>query len=169
MKVFTVICVHARETNTMQEWICSVWNVHIQIMLKVISFSILNMHELVETTGCHSQMHTFPDQMNWHFVQILMDSKFQSKFHALDTDDVAQKTSLFSVQGQSAWCCFMVLVPLFYVIWVRYTKYSVNAYTPITTILATHLLHEFIVNVKYTMDWSNRKPYTFLSFNFIVK
>ena len=28
---------------------------------------------------------------------------------------------------------------------------------------------EFIVNVKYTMDWSNRKPYTYLSFNFIVK
>ena len=90
MKVFTVICVHARETNTIQEWICSVWNVHIQIILKVISFSILNMHELVETTGCHSQMHTFPDQMNWHFVQILMDSKFQSTVHALDTDDVAQ-------------------------------------------------------------------------------
>ena len=114
MKVFTVICVHARETNTMQEWICSVWNVHIQIMLKVISFSILNMHELVETTGCHSQMHTFPDQMNWHFVQILMDSKFQSKFHALDTDDVAQKTSLFSVQGKICLvlfhgCCSFVL------------------------------------------------------------
>ena len=166
MKVFTVICVHAQETNTMQEWICSVWNVHIQIMLKVISFSILNMHELVETTGCHSQMHTFPDQMNWHFVQILMDSKFQSTFHALDTDDVVQKTSLFSVQGQSA-----CVVLLFYVIWVCYTKYSVSAYTPITTILATHLLHEFIVNVKYTMDWSNRKPceYTCLSFIFIVK
>ena len=26
-----------------------VWNVHIQVMLKLISFSILNMHELVET------------------------------------------------------------------------------------------------------------------------
>ena len=31
----------------MQEWIC--WNVHVQVMLKLISFSILNMHELVET------------------------------------------------------------------------------------------------------------------------
>ena len=35
-----------------------VWNVHIQVMLKVISFSILNMHDLVETNGCHSQMYT---------------------------------------------------------------------------------------------------------------
>ena len=92
--------------------------------------------------------------------------KFQSKFRALDTDDVNQRTSLLSVQGQSAWYCFMFVVLLFYVIWVRYTKYSVNAQTPITTILATHLLHEFIVNVKYTMDWSNRKPYICLSFNF---
>ena len=138
MKVFTVICVHARETNTMQEWICSVWNVHIQIMLKVISFSILNMHELVETTGCHSQMHTFPDQMNWHFVQILMVPNSSQNF--MHSDDVVQKTSLFPVQGQSAWCCIIVVVPLFYVIWVCYTKYSVNAYTPITTILATLLL-----------------------------
>ena len=26
-----------------------VWNVHVQVMLKLISFSILNMNELVET------------------------------------------------------------------------------------------------------------------------
>ena len=129
------------------------------------SFSILNMHELVETTVCHSQIYTLPDQMNWHFVQIFMASNFKSKFHALDTDDINQKTSLFSVQGQYAWYCFMVVVLLFYVIWVRYTKYSVSAQTPITT-LATHLLHNFIVNLKYTRDWSNRKPHICLSFNF---
>ena len=40
------------------------------------------------------QMYTFPDQMNWQFLQILMDSKFQSKLRVLDTDDVKQKTSL---------------------------------------------------------------------------
>ena len=34
--------------------------------------------------------------VNWHFVQILMASKSQSKFYALDTHDV----------GQSAWYCF---------------------------------------------------------------
>ena len=28
-----------------------------------------------------SQMYTFPDQMNWQFVQILMDYKFQSAIH----------------------------------------------------------------------------------------
>ena len=56
-----------------------------------------------------SQMYTFPDQMNWQFVQILMDSKFQSKLRVLDTHDVKEKTSLFSVQGKSAWYCFMVL------------------------------------------------------------
>ena len=56
-----------------------------------------------------SQMYTFPDQMNWQFVQILMDSKFQSKLRVLDTDDVKQKTSLFSVQGKSAWYVFVFL------------------------------------------------------------
>ena len=35
-----------------------------------------------------------------------MDSKFQSKFRVLDTDDVKQKTSLFYVQGKSAWALF---------------------------------------------------------------
>ena len=54
-----------------------------------------------------SQMYTFPDQKNSQFVQILMNSKFQSK-RVLDTDDVKQKTSLFSVQGKSAWYVFMV-------------------------------------------------------------
>ena len=70
-------------------------------MLKVISISILDQHAwacwdmvargivfLNSQTG--SQMYTFPDQMNWQFVQILMDSKFQSKLRVLDTDDVKQ-------------------------------------------------------------------------------
>ena len=35
---------------------------------------------------------------------------------------VKQKTSLFSVQGKSAWYFFMVFCSLFYVICVRYTK-----------------------------------------------
>ena len=53
-------------------------------------------------------MYTFPDQMNSQIVQILMDSKFQSKVRVLDADDVKRKTSLFSVQGKSAWYVFMV-------------------------------------------------------------
>ena len=60
--------------------------------------------------------------MNWRFVQILMYSKFHSKLRVLDTDDVKQKTSLFSVQGKSAWYCFKAVALLFYVICVRYTK-----------------------------------------------
>ena len=100
-------------------------------MLKVISFSVLNIHELVETwlpearflnSQTDSQIYTFPDQMIQQFVQILIDSKFQSKLRVLDTDDVKQKTSLFSVQGKYAWYCFMVFVLLFYVICVWYTK-----------------------------------------------
>ena len=88
-------------------------------MLKVISFSFLNTHELVETwlpearffnSQTDSQIYTFPDQMIQQFVQILKDSKFQSKLRVLDTDDVKQKTSLFSVQGKSAWFCFMVFL-----------------------------------------------------------
>ena len=108
-----------------------------------------------------SQMYTFPDQINLQFVRVLMDSKFHSKLRVLDTDDVKQKTSLFSVQGKSAWyclCCSFVsrhLCPV----------HTINAPTPITTILATHLLHEFIVNVKHRMDWSYRKRYIYLSFN----
>ena len=38
--------------------------------------------------------------------------------------------------------------------------------TPITAILFVHLLHEFIVNVRCRMDWSYRRPYICLSFNF---
>ena len=97
-----------------------VWNVHIKVMLKVISISILDQHawacwDMVArgivflNSQTDSQMYTFPDQMNWQFVQILMDSKFQSKLRVLDTHDVKEKTSLFSVQGKSAWYCFMVL------------------------------------------------------------
>ena len=103
-----------------------VWNVHIQVMLKVISFSVLNIHELVETwlpearflnSQTDSQIYTFPDQMIQQFVQILIDSKFQSKLRVLDTDDVKQKTSLFSVQGKSAWYVFMIFCSFVYVIW----------------------------------------------------
>ena len=56
-------------------------------------------------------------------------------------------------------CCSFVLRHLCPV-------HEINAQTPVTTILATHLLHEFIVNVKHRMDWSYGKPYICLSFNF---
>ena len=68
------------------------------------------------------QMYTIPDEMNWQFVQILMDSKFQSKLRVLDTDDVKQKAFLFSVQGKSPWYCFKVFVLLFYMSSVSVTQ-----------------------------------------------
>ena len=83
-----------------------------------------------------SQMYTFPDQMNWQFVQILMDSKFQSKPRVLDTDDVKQKTSLFSVQGKSAWYVFTAVC--------SFVLYLTCAQTPITAILSTYLIHDWI-------------------------
>ena len=74
----------------------------------------------------------FPDwQSNIHFpwpneLTICADingSKFQSKLCVPDTDDVKQKTSLFSVQGKSAWYVFMVLCSfVLYVICACYTK-----------------------------------------------
>ena len=41
-----------------------------------------------------------------------------------------------------------------------------NPQSPTTIILTTYRLHELIVNVKHRMDWSYRKPYICLSFNF---
>ena len=128
-------------------------------MLKVISFSVLNIHELVETwlpearflnSQTDSQIYTFPDQMIQQFVQILIDSKFQSKLRVLDTDDVKQKTSLFSVQGKSAWYVF--LNSCSFVLCHLCLVHKINAQTPITAILSTNLIHEFIVKIKYRMD-----------------
>ena len=53
-----------------------------------------------------SRMYTFPDQMNWQFVQILMDSQFQSKLRVLDTDDVKQKDFFVFCSGKICWVCF---------------------------------------------------------------
>ena len=55
-------------------------------------------------------------------------------------------------------CCSFVLRHLCPV-------HKINAQTSITTILATHLLHEFTQS-KILMDWSYRKPCICLSFNF---
>ena len=44
-----------------------------------------------------------------------------------------------------------------------------NAQTPITAILSTYLLHEFIVNVKCTMDGPHRNSYICSSCNFLIQ
>ena len=122
MKVFAFICVHVWETNTHAR-------VHLYDMSKYKlrwSWSVSQFSTCMSLLrhGCQrnsfwnsqtdSQMYTFSDQIYWQFVQILMDSKFHSKLCVLDTNDVKQKTSLFSVQGKSAWYCFKDLVILFY-------------------------------------------------------
>ena len=111
-----------------------------------------------------SQMYTFPDQMNWQFVQIVMGSTIPLKLRVLYTDDLKQKTSLFSVQGKSAWHCFKAV--FFCVTYHLCPVQKVNAPTPITAILATHLSYEFIVNIKHRLDWSYRKRYICLLCNF---
>ena len=88
-----------------------------------------------------SQMYTFPDQFNWQFVQIIMDSKFQSKLCVLDTDDVKRKTSLFSVQGKSVWYCFMVFCS--FVLHHLCPVHKIIHQTRITAILGTHLLRYY--------------------------
>ena len=130
MKVFIVICVHAaEETNTharvnlyemSTNKSCWRWSVfQFSTCMSLLRHGCQRHSFLNSQTG--SQMYTFPDQMNWQFVQILMDSKFQSKLRVLDTDDVKQKTSLFSVQGKSAWYVFMVCSFVLYVICACYT------------------------------------------------
>ena len=69
-----------------------------------------------------SQMYTFPDQMNWQFVQILIHFKFQSKLRVLDTDDVKQKTSFFSVRDNLLAMFSWFFVFLFYVSSVSVTQ-----------------------------------------------
>ena len=108
----------------MQEWICMKcphrWSgFQFSTCMSLLRHGCQRHSFLNSQTG--SQMYTFPDQMNWQFVQILMDSKFQSKLRVLDTDDVKQKTSLFSVQGKSAWYVFMVCSFVLYVICACYT------------------------------------------------
>ena len=163
MKVFTFICVYAGEANT-----------HARVNLYEMStykscwsWSVSQFSTCMSLLrhGCQrnsfwnsqtdNQMYTFSDQMNWQFVQILMDSKFHSKLRVLDTDYVKQnswakdffvfcsgKICLVLFQG----CCSFVLRHLCPV-------HKLNAQTPITTILEW-------------MDWSYRKPYICLSFNF---
>ena len=102
-----------------------------------------------------SQMYTFPDQMNWQFVQILMDSKFHSKLRVLDTDYVKQNSWAkdFFVFCSGKICLVLFQGSCYFVLRHLCPVHKLNAQTPITTILEW-------------MDWSYRKPYICLSFNF---
>ena len=129
MKVFIVICAwetntHARmnlyEISTFNS--CWSWSFSQFSTCMSLLKHVCQRHSLNSQTD--SQMYTFLDQMNWQFVQILMDWKFESKLRALDTDEIKRKTSLFPDHGKSrsAWYCFVVFSLLVFAICVRYTK-----------------------------------------------
>ena len=87
MKVFTVICVHARETNAHAR--VNLCEMSTYMSCWSWSVSQLSTYMTLLRHGCQrnsfwnsqtdSQMYTFPDQMNWQFVQILVDSKIPLK------------------------------------------------------------------------------------------
>ena len=115
------------------------------------------MHELVETWLPEAYFLKFPDwQSNVHFpwpseLTICWDiDGFQIPVKTLCTGHRRRKPKENLLSGKSAWYCFMV-----------------NAQTPITASLSTYLLYGFTVNVMCRMIWSYRKPYNFLSFNFV--
>ena len=172
MKVFAFICVHEWETNTHAR-VEFVWNVHIQVMLKLISFSILNMHELVETW-----FSKFQDwQSNVYFpwpneLTICPDiDGFQIPLKASCTGHRLRKAKQLSKRL----LCFLFRENLLGIVSRLLFFCSVTSSVPDTQNKCLnshhnhprpHLLHEFIVNVKHRMDWSYRKPYICLSFNF---
>ena len=161
MKVFTFICVHAWETNTharvnlyemstYKSWFlnsqhaCACWH----MVARGIVFEIVHFPWPNELTICpyingfQIPLKTSCTRHRWHKAKDLLVF-------------CSGKICLVLYQG----CCSFVLLHLCPV-------HKVNAQAPITTILTTHLLHEFIVNVKHRMNWSYRKPYICLSLNF---
>ena len=82
-------------------------------------------HSLFKFSYWQSNVH-FSDQMSWQFVQICLDSQLQSKLRVLDTDDLKQRCSLFSVQGKSACYCFMVYI---FILCLLCPVYKINAQT----------------------------------------
>ena len=104
-----------------------------------------------------SQMYTFPDQMNW---QIFPDiNGFPIPLKTSCTGHSWRKAKDFFVFYSGNICLVLFQGCYFFVLRHLCPVHKINAPKPITTILATHLLREFIVNVKHRMDWSYRKPY----------
>lgn len=109
-----------------------------------------------------SQTNTFLDQVNWKFVQVLW---------------IPNSSKNFAYWTQMTWnkrllCILFRENPLginffSYVLSQLCPVHKINAEIPITAIISTHLIHEFTVNVKWRMDWSYRKPYVCLPFNFL--
>ena len=115
----------------------------------------------------------FPDwQSNVHFLwpnilTICPDiNGFQIPLKTLCTGHKWRKAKDFFVFCSGKICLVLFQGSCYFVLRHLCPVHKMNAQTPITTILSTNLLHEFITNVKHRMDWSYRKPYICLSFNF---
>ena len=128
-----------------------VWNCHIQVMLKLISFSILNLHELVETWLPEEWFLKFPDwQSNVHFpspkkLTICPDIEgFQIPLKTLCTGHRWRKAKDFFVFCSGKICLVLFQGCCSFVLRHLCPVHKINAQTPNTTILATHLLHEFM-------------------------
>ena len=137
MQVLIVVRVHACKSEF-------VWNVHIQVMLNVVSFSVLNMHGFVEIwlLECVAPL----------CAPVLSCAHF---FQAPYAGCMVAIAIVFEIPRLTVKCP------------VSLTRWRFQ--TPISAILSAHLwhlLHEFIMNVKCRMDWCYRKPYICLSFNF---
>ena len=159
---------HEKKT-AMQEWICvkcpHTSQVEVdQFLNSQHAWPCWDKRNSFSNSQTDSQMYTFPDQRNWQFVQVLMDSKIPLKTSC--TGHKWRKTKDFFVFCSGKICLVLVQGRCSFVLRHLCQVHKINAKTPITSILATHLLHEFIVNVKHRMDWCYRKPYICLSFNF---
>ena len=162
MKVFTFICVHAWETNTHACKSEFVWIVHIQVIVSQFS-TCMSLLRMVARGIVFEIVHfPWPNELticpDINGLQIPLKTSCSRHRWRKAKDFLVfcpGKICLVLFQG----CCSFVLHHLCPV-------HKINAQAPITTILTTHWLHEFIVNVKHRMDWSYRKPYICLSFNF---
>ena len=130
------------------------------------------MHELVETWLPEEEFLIFPVwQSNVHFpwpneMTICPDiNGFQIPLKTSCTGHRWRKAKDFVVFCSGKICLVLFQGCCSFVSRHLCPVHKINAPTPIITILATHLLHEFIVNVKHRMDWSYRKRYICLSFN----
>ena len=90
-----------------------------------------------------SQMCPFPDQMNWQFVQVLMGSTIPLKTSC--TGHRWRKAKYFFVFCSGKICLVSFQGCSSFILRHLCPVHKINAPTPITTILTTHLLHEFIV------------------------
>ena len=154
MKVFTFICVHAWETNTYARV-----NLYEMSTYKS-SWSWSGMCLLRH--GCQRNSFEIPRlTVKCTLSLTKIDKKltiypgingFQIPLKTLSTGHRWRKAKDFIVFCSGKICLVLFQGCCSFVLRHLCPVHEINAQTPVTTILATHLLHEFIVNVKHRMD-----------------